>query len=379
MSIFESPTINTGKKFNSADYWKLRATLEKDSENLIKSGFKTADKINKQLLNGYDQILKDIRRDISEFIATNPKLYNATATISTKEYLERMDQLFSELNKLSKNPSIPQSAKNHLLQEINATNLSLKRTRLEFLHDQINLKLSKQTVESEVLIREGLTTIYKDTVDLKQFSLQRGLGYGYQYSMPTTKEIEKVLLYPWAQDGSIFSDRLWDYKNKDTQKLVNAVRRTIASDIISMGKNPMTVASDLTGFGNPRLSASQIKFNTSRLLYTEASYIISEASAEVSQEWGIEEYTFLATLDNRTSSICRDLDGSTFKYKDKQVGTNYPPMHPLCRSTTYDVIPRPIYETRASRTKEGKTVQEIPFNVNYEQWKAFQESGKKTW
>ena len=43
-------------------------------------------------------------------------------------------------------------------------------------------------------------------------------------------------------------------------------------------------------------------------------------------------------LDSRTSKICNELDGKRFKVKDRQAGTNYPPMHPFCRSTTIAVI-----------------------------------------
>lgn len=49
---------------------------------------------------------------------------------------------------------------------------------------------------------------------------------------------------------------------------------------------------------------------------------------------GLDGYIFLATLDLGTSDICQFLDGKRFKLKDAQVGKNYPPMHPNCRSTT---------------------------------------------
>jgi hypothetical protein len=48
----------------------------------------------------------------------------------------------------------------------------------------------------------------------------------------------------------------------------------------------------------------------------------------------VDRYEYLATLDNRTSEICRELDGKVFDVKEAEVGVNQPPMHPYCRSTT---------------------------------------------
>ena len=102
------------------------------------------------------------------------------------------------------------------------------------------------------------------------------------------------------------------------------------------------------------------------MLYTEATHIIEEASVEASMEWGLTHYVYLATLDNRTSSICQRLDGTRHAFKDRQAGTNFAAMHPLCRSTHYDDIPNALYGYRTSR-KNGKTVQEVPHGMTYKQ------------
>jgi len=83
-------------------------------------------------------------------------------------------------------------------------------------------------------------------------------------------------------------------------------------------------------------------------------------------EWGLTHYVYLATLDNRTSSICQRLDGTRHAFKDRQAGTNFAAMHPLCRSTHYDDIPNALYGYRTSR-KNGKTVQEVPHGMTYKQ------------
>lgn len=76
------------------------------------------------------------------------------------------------------------------------------------------------------------------------------------------------------------------------------------------------------------------KYKAERLLRTEMAYFHNEAEQESYRDLGIEQYIYIATLDNRTSEVCADLDGKVFKTKDGKVGVNLPPMHPNCRSTT---------------------------------------------
>ena len=59
-----------------------------------------------------------------------------------------------------------------------------------------------------------------------------------------------------------------------------------------------------------------------------------ESNDEVITGW-----LFVATLDNRTSTQCRSLDGTTYKLSDKNIP--FPPLHPNCRSTmTYEIDAR---------------------------------------
>ena len=45
-------------------------------------------------------------------------------------------------------------------------------------------------------------------------------------------------------------------------------------------------------------------------------------------------YQIVATLDSRTSDICRHLDGKVFDMKDYEPGVTAPPFHVYCRSCT---------------------------------------------
>ena len=47
------------------------------------------------------------------------------------------------------------------------------------------------------------------------------------------------------------------------------------------------------------------------------------------KEDGVEKYQILATLDSRTSEVCRDEDGEIYEIDKAVTGVNYPPYHPF--------------------------------------------------
>lgn len=69
---------------------------------------------------------------------------------------------------------------------------------------------------------------------------------------------------------------------------------------------------------------------------TEANNKFNLALKNVFLDLNIRKYKYCAILDDRTSEICRNLNGKEFKVSEARVGINYPPMHPNCRSS---VIP----------------------------------------
>ena len=71
-----------------------------------------------------------------------------------------------------------------------------------------------------------------------------------------------------------------------------------------------------------------------QIIRTEVTHYANEGNLRAMERLGIEKYVFIATLDSRTSTICRDLDGKIFKVSERKEGINCPAMHPYCRSTT---------------------------------------------
>ena len=95
-----------------------------------------------------------------------------------------------------------------------------------------------------------------------------------------------------------------------------------------------------------------------------ASQQVYEANQDITKK-----YRYVATLDTRTSSICRALDGREFEYGKGPT----PPQHFNCRSTTVAVID---YEglgfTPPPPAKRASTGGQAPADQTYGQWLAKQ-------
>lgn len=85
------------------------------------------------------------------------------------------------------------------------------------------------------------------------------------------------------------------------------------------------------------------------------------------KEAGIEKYLFLATLDLKTSEICRKLDLKSFSVSEAEVGVNLPPMHPFCRSVTVPGTDSRKGTRWARDPITGKSIT-VPANMTYQQW-----------
>lgn len=97
---------------------------------------------------------------------------------------------------------------------------------------------------------------------------------------------------------------------------------------------------------------------------------MNEATADGYMQCRIQQYQILATLDNRTSEICQDMDLKIFDVNKKEVGINYPPFHPNCRTTTIPYFEPDEFtqdDTRLAKDKNGNYIK-IPADMNYKQW-----------
>jgi SPP1 gp7 family putative phage head morphogenesis protein len=89
-----------------------------------------------------------------------------------------------------------------------------------------------------------------------------------------------------------------------------------------------------------------------------ASQQVYEANQDITPR-----YRYVATLDTRTSAICRALDGKEFEYGKGPM----PPQHFNCRSTTVPIIDPDILPPSTTATRASKDGQ-VPIDQSYGEW-----------
>lgn len=133
------------------------------------------------------------------------------------------------------------------------------------------------------------------------------------------KEARKILKQKW--NNKHYSERL----HKDKLKL----KRTLIKEISKGIKNEDNNA-EIIKRVSKRLDISLN--NAKRLVDTEMTAVINIAEANRGLKEGKTKYRYIATIDDRTSGICKELHNKVFNLSDLKVGVNCAPLHPYCRS-----------------------------------------------
>ena len=232
--------------------------------------------------------------------------------------------------------------------------------RLEAMELQIEYYVALLMNSEEKGINELLSGLYSDTYYQAIYEMQKGSGIGAEFTALNTQTIENVMLKPWADDGLSFGKRI---RERYGPELVNRLSKTLSRSLIS-GDSQRKLARSLEKDFD--LAEGQAE----RLIQTESAFFIEAATLKSYEETGVDEYKILATLDYKTSEICRSMDGKVFSRKDAVIGVNCPPFHCRCRTTT---VPLTGYEDifepgeRVARNADGK-IYYVPEDMTYPEW-----------
>lgn len=200
-----------------------------------------------------------------------------------------------------------------------------------------------------------IQSAYMQTV----FDVTKGADYRAAFDLIPESRIKAILSTNWS--GQMFSERVWD----NTNALADGLKHDMLVGIMA-GKSEQHMADDIMnrcGVG---------AFEARRLVRTETTCVANMAELYGYKELDIDEYEFSACLDNRTSDLCRELDGKVFKRNSAQAGVNLPPMHPFCRSTTLPVLP-----SEEDLDKElAELGDEIGADVDFDEWERNLQQGE---
>lgn len=332
-------------------YWENRAAW--DMYHRMEDAEQTADLLAKVYRNS-SMLLTHKAKDIFEKYMTKHGLSETQAwnLLNTMQDRTSMEELLNALRNKDSDKT-----KQELLRELEAPAYRVRIERLQDLLQQVDRVMQEVYQQEQLFDTSFFQNLSEATYYRSIYNIQKRTGYGFSFSNISQKQISQVLSMNWS--GSHYSQRIW----KNTQELSETLKQELLVSLLTGRTDRETSEVIMNRCGAGAMQAR-------RLVRTESCFLSGELTARSYEECGIEKYRYLATLDLRTSKICRELDGKIFSMKDRKAGKNYPPMHPWCRSTTISVIDEDELRNmkrRAYNPKTGRT-ETVPVNMTYDQW-----------
>ncbi|WP_270467918.1 minor capsid protein [Catenibacterium mitsuokai] len=247
--------------------------------------------------------------------------------------------------------------KREVLAELEAPAYKNRMKRLDDINKSINKLINAIASKERDAIGKTMQKVYESSYHHAVYEAARMSGLDLQTGPIDEGALETILKKKWS--GQNYSERVWN----NTQKVADAIKEELMLGALT-GKTEK----EMTDSINEQFLSG--RNNARRLVRTESSYIHNEAHFQAYKDYGIEEYRFVATLDLRTSQICRERDGSVYRVNDKKIGVNAPPMHPWCRSTTIMNLDDETMHNLERFARDPVTGErmKVPADETYKEW-----------
>jgi phage protein len=258
---------------------------------------------------------------------------------------------------IRKGQSLNISPNNSIIKELKNVSSRVHIERLEALKMEIKAEIDLLSKTMENNLDKHLRSVYRDTYYRSAYSIQKGLDKFSNIEKLNPELLESLVYKPWTKDNTNWSKRIWG----NDSKLVNTLHTNLTQNIIT-GKPLKDIIDTIEERFNVERNIA------TRLIMTESAAYHSRAKERCMKDLGCEKYEVIATLDDRTSPICRTMDSKVFDMKDYQVGVTAPPFHSNCRTVTapyYDKIEGDT-NLRASRTEDDDY--ELVDVKDYQDW-----------
>lgn len=347
-----------------SDYWKKRFELLEDAMNNKGTQYmKDSEAIYRKAISNTE---KEISRWYTRFADNEGISYQRAVEMLTGDELKEFHMDVKEYIEKGKTLGVS----DQWAKELERASTKVHISKLEALKLQMQQQVEELTGKKVKDITHLMSDIYSDTFYKTAFEIQKGFGVATNFAKLDKKVVDKILVKPWASDGSNFSERIW---GSHRAQLVNKLHEGLTLNLIQ-GKPPDNLIKEIVNtFEADRKRAAT-------LVFTEKAYFQSLAQHDSFKNLGIEEYEIVATLDTKTSEICREMDGRHFKLSDYQIGLTAPPFHPRCRTATAPFFDDEFEDEvkRAARGENGDYYT-VPANMKYDEWyRGFVEEDKNT-
>lgn len=332
------------------NYWNDRFLAVNDKAVMTGMQFyKNTERMFKQAEN---KIQADMAIWYNRLAINNKVSYQDAIKLLRKDELKEFHWKVEEYIKHGQESNMSQDWK----KELENASAKYHITRLESLLFQMREHLNNLYDEYNRGLLDNFGNVYEEAYYRTAYEIDNRIGTGVSLSRLDEKAVDRILNKPWASDGQNFSDRVW----RDKTKLINTLQTELTIGLIR-GDAQEKIVKRFADKMDTSLT------NAGRLIATESAYFASVGSLNSLKELGVKEYEYLATLDIKTSPMCRAMDGKIFKIEDFHPGMTAPPLHCWCRST---IVPKMDDEKgveRVARDPDGNR-EYVPSTMKYEEW-----------
>lgn len=243
------------------------------------------------------------------------------------------------------------------------------RTRLERQLSAINKEMAGVFEQYFDELSGRMTEIGEYEAGFEARSLNSAIEGEFEAAVPTSRQLLTAMrtspLQAQGVKGQLLEPLIKDFGRNERKIITGTIRAGYAQ-----GLTNVEVVRQLVGAKAQPGVLDATRRHASAIVRTSVQHAANVTRAET---WKANNdvvigYRWLSTLDSRTSSICRSLDGQVFKIGEGPI----PPAHINCRSTTIAELDEDFAElrrgsTRRAKDEDGKK-QEISAQSTYYEW-----------
>ena len=324
------------------DMWERMELAEEHADEIAQLYYKGSKYISYQLQKVFERYMRKHNLSKAEAMRLLHRM-------NDKNSIEELKRLLAE--------ETDSLAKQELLAMLEAPAYQARLEHWQQLQNELDRVMQDVYKQEKIATTNFYVDFANESYYRTIFNIQSQTGLGFSFATIDPKIINRVINANWS--GTHYSKRIW--KNVDT--LTKEVKEELMLGIIT-GKTENEMANEIANkFGQSAIKAR-------RLIRTESCYLSTRLDMEAYKECEIEMYMFLATLDLRTSTQCRELDGKVFDVNKEEVGVNSPPMHPWCRSTTVAYTDEETSKSMKRRARNPETGRNelVDGDMTYKEW-----------
>ena len=331
-----------------SNYWEQRRARE------LYEQFEAVEAQSKRLTRVYMEASRQVEADARRIL----RRFALKHSLSEREAIRVLNKMKSadDIRALKRALAInPDNAE--LKRELEASAYAARLARLVEVQKNVDNVTDTLARISVKMTSDALENVANESYYHSVFDMQQQANAAFPFDALDKSFVKDLLQTRWS--GQNFSKRIWN--NSDA--LAERVKDELLVSMLT-GRSATKATQKIAD------AFSVDAWKARRLLRTESAYIDGQVRLEQYKKMGVEVYIYTAILDLRTSQICREHDKKRYLVKNAEVGVNYPPLHPWCRSSTIEDMPDELLARLQQSAIDPTTGEQItvPLSMTYDEW-----------